>query len=546
MPLMQTRWPFFAALVAGIAIVAGVWYLVLSNPKGEALPASGGRYVEGVVGAPERINPLFASANRVDQDVASLVFSGLVRLDADGTPLPDLAERWEITGNGQTYVFHLREGVAWQDEESTPFDANDVVFTYESISDPAFRGDPALAALMQGVVVSARDAYTVEFRLEQAYAPFLAQLTVGILPEHLLGDLDADALYSDEFNARPTGTGPYRLRRRSDDRVTLETNSTYYLGPPKISELEFRFYPDEDGVSEALRAGEIDGALLTTATDGRELEILRDSGSFALRELTATSLNIVYLDTRSPIFEDSDVRTALMQAINVESLIADAASGRGVGAVSGIPRSSWGFTGAEGPGFNPGAAASTLERRGWSRGSDGVRRNGGARLAFTLSTSDEPQRIAVAQDLVRQWRAIGVDATVESVPAATFIEGRLLSRDFQAALAEVDAGVDPDPYPFWHSSQLSAPGRNISGYSDARVDDVLERARQTTDTAQRRELFALFDGFLIADMPALPLYAPVSVYVQDARIEGFEPSLLFTPASRFANVNEWYARTRVE
>jgi peptide/nickel transport system substrate-binding protein len=543
---MQTRWPFFAALVAGIAVVAGVWYLVLSDPKGEAFPASGGRYVEGVAGAPERINPLFASGNPVDQDVAALVFSGLVRLDADGTPLPDLAERWEITGNGQNYVFHLREGVAWQDDENTPFDADDVVFTYEAISDPAFRGDPALAGLMQGVVVSARDAYTVEFKLEQAYAPFLAHLTIGILPEHVLGDLDADGLYGAEFNARPIGTGPYRLRGRTDDRIELETNSTYYLGPPKISELALRFYPNEDAIAEALRAGDIDGGLLGAATDRPELDILRESEDLVLRDLTSTSMNIVYLDTRSAIFEDADVRTALMQAINLESLIADAAGGRGVGAVSGIPRSSWAFTGAEGPGFNAGTAASALERLGWSRGSDGVRRNGSLRLAFTLVTSDEPRRVAVAQDLVRQWRAIGVDATVETAPAATFIEGRLLARDFEAALAEIDAGVDPDPYPFWHSSQLSAPGRNISGYSAPQVDDVLERARQTTDTARRKELFGLFEGYIIADMPALPLYSPVSTYVQDARVQGFEPSLLFSRASRFANVNDWYLRTRVQ
>ncbi|HET7372679.1 MAG TPA: hypothetical protein VFJ20_04815, partial [Gemmatimonadaceae bacterium] len=101
---MHTRWPLFVALVAGVSAVALLWFVVLSNPSGEAVPASGGHYVEGVTRAPERLNPLFTGGNPVDADIASLVFSGLVRLGPDGTPQPDLAERWEITGNGQSYV----------------------------------------------------------------------------------------------------------------------------------------------------------------------------------------------------------------------------------------------------------------------------------------------------------------------------------------------------------------------------------------------------------------------------------------------------------
>ena len=166
MQLTRTRWPLFAALIAGISAVALFWYFVLEHPEGEAVPASGGRYVEGVTHQPERINPLFASANPTDADLSSLIFSGLVRLGPDGMPQPDLAERWEITGNGQSYVFHLRNGVAWHDGE--PFTAEDVMFTFDAISDPGFRGDPGLAQLLDGVVVSARDDYTVEFRLEQA------------------------------------------------------------------------------------------------------------------------------------------------------------------------------------------------------------------------------------------------------------------------------------------------------------------------------------------------------------------------------------------
>lgn len=546
MPLTQTRWPIFSALVAGVSIVVLLWYFVLDNPKGEAVPASGGRYVEGVTRAPERINPLFAGSNSTDRDLASLIFSGLVRLSPEGTPLPDLAERWEVTGNGQSYVFYLRRGVAWQDSDLTRFDADDVVFTYGAIADPGFKGDPALAQLMQGVIVTARDPYTVEFRLEQAYAPFMAYLTVGILPSHLLEGLDANQLFNAEFNARPIGTGPYRFVRRTNEAVTLASNSTYYLGPPRISELEFKLFADRDDLVAALRTGEADGALLGPDAPAAEIALLRDDGRFAVRDLNGKSEMVIFLDTRSPLFDEAAVRKALRRGVNVATLLNDVAGGRGLPAGTGIPRASWAHTAIEVPTFDPGAAASALERAGWARGRDGVRRKGEQRLAFTLSTSNDPQQLAIAENVALQWQAIGASVRVEPFDSATYIEQYLLPRKFEAALVEIDAGPDPDPYPFWHTSQIAEPGRNLSSYSNPRVDDALERARQTTDTQRRKELYQTFSEELIEDTPALLLFTPVQSYVMRTSVQGFEPSLLFTPASRFANVHEWYVRTRVE
>jgi peptide/nickel transport system substrate-binding protein len=543
LPLTQTRWPLFVALVIGGIAVAIFWYAVLANPSGEATPASGGHYVEAVTRPPERINPLFAGTNQTDADLASLIFSGLVRLSPDGTPQPGLAERWEITGNGQSYVFHLRRGVAWQDSE--PFDAEDVVFTFKAIADPGFKGDPALAQLMQGVIVTARDPLTVEFKLEQTYAPFLAYLTVGILPRHLLQDLDANQLFNAAFNARPVGTGPYALKSRGDDRVVLNSNSTYYLGPPRISTFELRVFPDAPSVQAALRTHAVDGALLGPETARADLQALKDDGRFSLHDLVSTSYLTIYLDTRSPLFADREVRRALLQGINPQALIDDGTSRGGVPTSIGIAGQSWAYTRVDLPPFDPGAAASALERAGWSRARDGVRRKGDLRLSFTLSTTNDPQRVELAQGIARQWRAIGAETEVQPLSAASFIDEALLPRKFQAALVAVDPGPDPDPYPFWHSSQIVPPGRNLADYSDPRIDDVLERARQTTDTARRKELYELFAGYLIAAAPSIPLYAPVYTYAQATRVQGVGDSLLFTTASRFANVQEWYIETSV-
>ena len=544
MPLTQTRWPYFVALVAGISAVALVWYFVLSNPSGEAVPASGGRYVEGVTRGPERINPLFAGANPTDGDLASLIFSGLVRLSPDGTPQPDLAERWEITGNGQSYTFHLRRGVAWQDGE--PFTSEDVLFTYEAITDPGFKGDPMLAQLMQGVVVTARDPETVEFKLEQAYSPFLTYLTIGILPKHVLGSLDANQLFNASFNAHPVGTGPYAFVGRTDTRVALTRNPTYYLGPPKILAFEFHIFPTNDALVAAIREGSIEGVLLDPQAPDAELDFLREDRGFTLHGLVGTEFNIVYLDTRSPLFASADVRKALWQALDVPLLVTDVAAGRGVDAGVGIAKSSWAYSKVAAPEFDAVAAESSLEKAGWTRGSDGLRRKNGLQLAFTLSVPNDPPRVALANAIAEQWRAIDVDVSVQPLAASSFVADHLLQHKFEAALAAIDPGPDPDPYPFWHSTQIPPPGRNLSNYSDPQTDDALERARQTSDTPHRRELYANFAGFFVDAAPAIPLYAPQYTYVQSTRVQGYAESLLFTPASRFSNVSEWYVRTRVQ
>jgi peptide/nickel transport system substrate-binding protein len=235
-----------------------------------------------------------------------------------------------------------------------------------------------------------------------------------------------------------------------------------------------------------------------------------------------------------------------VQGVNVDQLIDDAAGGRGVRADSGIPPGSWADSQPEVRGFDPGGAASALEIAGWSRGRDGIRRKGNLRLAFTLSTSNDPRRVAIVENVARQWRALGASVEVQPLAASTYIDEYLVGRQFVAALAEIDPGPDPDPYPFWHTTQIAPPGRNFASFSDAQVDDWLERARQNTETARRLELYQSFENAIVQAAPALPLFHPVHVYAQDRRAQGFEPTLLSAPANRFHNVHEWYVRTRVE
>jgi peptide/nickel transport system substrate-binding protein len=254
---------------------------------------------------------------------------------------------------------------------------------------------------------------------------------------------------------------------------------------------------------------------------------------------------VVYLDTRLPLLSDPVVRKALSESTNGQQAASEAI-GRGAPPTVGIPTGAWADSGIAPPAFDPGEAARELEDAGWARGSDGVRVKDGQRLEIALSTSNEPYRVAVAEAVARQWRSLGASVRVQPIDAATYIDEHLLGRQFQAAIVEVDPGPDPDPYPFWHSTQIAPPGRNLSGYSTPQLDDVLERARQTTDAARRTELYRLFAATITADVPWVPLYTPVEVYALNERVHGFRPATLFTRGARFAGIQQWYVRTRVE
>jgi peptide/nickel transport system substrate-binding protein len=301
---------------------------------------------------------------------------------------------------------------------------------------------------------------------------------------------------------------------------------------------------DGESLVEALRDGDIDGAVFAPDAPQAEIGLLADDSRFVLHGLPSSSANVVYFDTRLPVFADVAVRGALVQAVNQQAIIDDLAGGRGTPTDTGIPAASWAHAGVPGRGFSPGDAARALELAGWSRASDGIRANAGVRLSFTLSAPNEPARVAIAEHVARQWRAVGAEVEVIPIESTTYIEEHLLPRAFQTALVEIDPGADPDPYPFWHSSEAAPPGRNLSGFSSSDLDNALQRARFSADITRRKELYEDFASFVIAGAPFVPLYTPQWTYVQGHDVQGLEPALLSTPALRFANVHEWYTKTR--
>jgi peptide/nickel transport system substrate-binding protein len=498
------------------------------------------RYVEGVVGETSKVNPLFVYQNEVDRDIATLVFSGLTRLSADGTPEPALAESWDISSDGRTYTFHLRTGVTWH--TGIEFTADDVVFTYDMLGDPLLQGDPDQAQLWQSIDCVAGDALTVTCELPEPFAPFLSFASTGILPKHILEAVTAPNMLEDPFNFAPVGTGPYRLTRMDAEHALLVANEDYYLGVPAIEEIEIRFFPTVSSAAAGFVRAEIDGLLVDLTIDPQDFLTLEDVEVTETYPFSRSAYTSLYLNNHETPLNDRFVREAIAHAVDVEAIIAELLGGRGLAAETPIAPGTWAHSDVDAPQLDRQLARDLLDAGGWELLPDEtVRRRNNVELRFSLMTDQDPLRGAIADAISIYLMEVGIEAVVVREASSSLVTDFLIPREYQAAVFGWDPGADPDPYPAWHSSQAIGDGRNLAAYTSDEADAIMEAARQTTALEARRDLYVQFQELFVQDVPSVPLYYPVYSYFVSSRIDGIEPGVLFTPASRFANVHEWSA-----
>jgi peptide/nickel transport system substrate-binding protein len=146
----------------------------------------------------------------------------------------------------------------------------------------------------------------------------------------------------------------------------------------------------------------------------------------------------------------------------------------------------------------------------------------------------------VAEEMARSWSQVGVQATVSTQRATNLLRDTLMPRQFEAALYGFDSGLDPDPYPTWHSTQIEGGKGNLAGFVNAHADSVLEEARQESDSQRRTALYREFQEVFAQELPSLPLFHRTFTYVVDKRLQGVEVGVLFDSGSRFSLVRQWH------
>lgn len=515
----------------------------------KTVATDGGDYVEATVGAPHLINPLLIAGNDADIDLSRLVFSGLLHTDAKGQLKPDLARSFEVSADGKIYTFHLRTNVKWHD--GAPFKAGDVAFTYNAAKNAAWRSP--LQPRFRNVTVEAPDEATVVFTLPEPFAPFASFLTVGILPEHLWSGIKPEAAMTAELNLKPVGTGPFKFKSLSKDKkgsllsYTLVRNEAYYWPVPHLNTVTLKFYADFGAASDALTGRRVDG--LSYLPDEYLDEVIQ-MRTITVRRLRVPQYVAVFLNpNRNPILKDKDVRQALAYAIDRETLVKeDARSGSKIVDGPFLPTQD-GYTAARHYAFDAAKAAQLLDAAGWKTGPEGTRVKAGSGtkltpLTITLTTVDTKENSAVARAIAEAWGRLGVKTDLEILPPARFQKDKIQPRAYDALLYGVMTGIEPDPYPFWHSSQTGAAGLNLALWQSQQGDSLLEAARAAVTDEARLDAYAKFQVLLTEDEPAIFLYSPSYNYAVNRRFRGLSEGTVYNPADRFAGVNDWYVETK--
>ncbi len=539
-------------LIIFICLIFQTGYFYLTHIK--IVPASAGDYIEAVIGSPQYINPIFSSVNDVDADLTQLIFSGLLKYDnITGELKPDLCETYEISEDLKSYTFYLRDNLLWQDGE--PLTVDDIIFTVELIKHPEIEKSPLRVSFI-GVDIEKIDDKTVKFILQEPYTPFLSVLTFGILPKHIWEDVNLYNLNLAEYNLKPVGSGPYRVKSRVIDRdgniksYVLTINDKYYNDKPFIKNLTLIFFSDYNEAVNALKTKSIQGLSFPPIDLEEELLLKEslDSYPLILPKYTAIFFN----QGQNQFLEDKNIREALGLAID-KNKIAQVLMKNRVKLIDGPILSNYKdyhqeISEIE---FNVEKSKELIEKAKFKKEEDSefykkkINVDGKIEeqeLLVSLTLIDSPQNTELAEMIKSFWKEIGVNTEINLLEISE-IKKAIDDRNYQALLYSEILGFDPDPYPFWHSSQISFPGLNLSGFSNKEADKLLEDARIVIDKNIRIEKYKKFQEILNAEKAAVFLFQPVYDYVIDKNIKNVNISNIVVPSDRFSNINEWYIKT---
>jgi peptide/nickel transport system substrate-binding protein len=533
------------ALVALMTLVSVGAVFLDQAERTSIVPAEGGPYVEGVVGSPQYLEPILAATD-IDDDVARLAFAGLTQLDRDGTVIPDLAT-FTTSADGKVWTFTIRDDAKWHD--GRPVVAADVIYTVTLVQDKAYVGPYSDA--FRGVLAEALGDRIVRFTLPDAFGSFAANTTLPLLPAHALIGVGYNELPRSSFNRRPIGAGPFRVVEADSRQVTLARNDDYYKVRPErqrpwLDKIVLRSYPSASDALTALSRGEIDGVGGLSTTDAERARTFKNVNlySFPTSDYTALFFNV---RPEKTTFRDRAVRQAIAAAIDKGRVLDAAVDGRGRVADELVPPTSWAYVkDVKRYERDLDAIRKSLDAAGWTdHDNDGIRDKNGVKLQFTISTSDEPSRIAATLRIVDDLRQIGITARPQPVPFSELLGKIVPERTYDALLLGITGSGDPDPYPLFHSSEIAEPGHNFSGYFTLPLDRALESSRRTSDLAKRRELLVPVFQTVAVEAPVVFLYFSDYLYAQSTKVRGLRIMPITSPADRLWNAYDWYVKTAI-
>jgi peptide/nickel transport system substrate-binding protein len=453
----------------------------------------------------DTINPVVTGQS----DLVSIIFSGLMKYDASGNPVADLAEKYTYDDSSLTYTFNLRHNVLWQDGQ--PFTAADVVYTYTELTTDKTLSSSMLSDYKDIASVTAKDDYTVNITLSQYNAAMLDYFTIGIIPKHLLEGQD---LTTSSFNQNPVGTGRYKFVSwdTAGGTITLVSNDKYYDKVPSIKNLVYKTVATESTKATMLQSGEADLAWL----NAKYAENFRGKEGFTNYDFKTADYRAVSMDFRTDFWiKNRDSVGVLNYAIDKNAIVKSVLTSQGFTAYSPIQiNADGGDKDADISMYDLSKFAIEMQKLGWVKGSDGIYERNGQKFHFTIQVRDyEEERVDIANIVSKQLKEAGVNMEIVLVTKFDWKAG------YNGFLAGYAFEFDADGAYKQFTTDGSA---NTMKYSNKTVDDILTQARHTKAATERKTLYGQFEVAFTKDPASVMIAYLNGNYVGISGLKGLD------------------------
>ena len=513
--------------------VAAAFTVAEAGRKKDNRP-DGGSLNYGEYGRPATLDPV-TSNEMISLRLTELIFNGLVGINEKQEIVPELAERWDRSADSRTYTFFLRKDVMWhpkEGEESKPFTAEDVIFTYKIMMHP--KTITPLKVRYEFIqTVEKIDDYTVKFTLKRPILNALAKFSFKVIPKHGPGN----PLYltrEDPFVRHPIGTGPYVLKNITAEReIILTANDNYFKGRPHVDKFIAKPFADQNIMTQALMFNAIDMIVLVNPRDVPEIQ---GDKRFILQPYNALSYSFFGYNVRSPLLADKRVRKAFTHAVNRQEMLDSFFNGQGTIISGPFAPGSWAYNLDVQPlAFDPAKAKALLQEAGFSQGPDGFMQKDGKRLALSLKVPIEKESEAVKRVVLafrNYLKNVGADIKVEFKEWQAWKEDVFFEHDFDIIFAIWVFDDSADISSLFHSGEIGEWKNNFGGYSNPEVDGLINESKLTLDHEKRRTINRKLHSILADENPYTFLWTLTnySAYHKKVRRVAIHPYKFFSYA----------------
>lgn len=478
---------------------------------------------------PQTLNPLFSTAG-FEQQVERAILGSLVRMSDKLVPTPDLAASVDQSPDATEYTFHLQPNATFSD--GTPLTSKDVVFTFSRALDKRtgsiwtarlsnIQGAAEYGAQQADTVsgITAPDDHTVTFKLANPDGAFLVILAdfcgLGILPEHVLGQVPPDQLSANPFSLNPNvGAGPYTLAQyQSDQFAELHASPTFWGGKPAVDAIFMRIINPDSAVAE-LEKGGLDIIGLSVQDVAR----LQQNPNLSVISIPSPSMDSISCNLDLPYFKDKRVRQAMMYAIDRANIVKEIFQGEAVVRNSPIFGPEWMGVpeGLNEYAYSPDTAKKLLSDAGWDSGQT-------LQMMYSsAATGTFQQMVPIIQ---AQLGDVGIKIELQQYDNAGINQHLVTNHDYQMYIGGGGVyGADPNVSSRYYLSNAFTPtGANSVWYANPQVDQLYAQGRQQGDQAQRKATYTQLAKILNDECPSIFLWSPNTIFGVNKRVQGFLP-----------------------